>query len=567
MTQQREHTEVLSVSQVAVHLRELLESNPFLGDLWIVGEVSNRRASTSGHTYFTLKDSKAALNCILFRGHGVSTAGLLENGKTVRAHGRMSFYEPRGSTDFMVDRVLPEGEGELARELERLKARLAAEGLFEESRKRPLPPFPQVIGVVTSPNGAAWQDIQNVLRRRYPLAELLLSPTQVQGLDAAPSIAAALARMDAAGRADVVILARGGGSLEDLWPFNEEEVARAIFRSRSPLVSGVGHETDFTIADYVADRRAPTPSAAAELTTPDGAILRQTAQDWLERSYRGAMRVVADYQDETAALSRRLELGLPDLNGWKRRVDDLGDAVRLRFRNRLRLARVEVAGLESRLRTLDPAATLRRGFAVVQGGDNGPVITAAGQVTAGQALTITVTDGIIPAAVTDGATPPPAAAVSVAAESNAARYEVAAEPNAAPAATDESDSDPDFATESAAIPAATAESAAIPADAAESAADPAAATESADIPAAAAEPAATDESATIPTAAAESAADPDFAAEFESDSSDSAPESPGPDLDPELAEPPPSSSLTWEPPRPSRRRGRPVEPPGMERLF
>ena len=540
MTQQREHTEVLSVSQVAVHLRELLESNPFLGDLWIVGEVSNRRASTSGHTYFTLKDSKAALNCILFRGHGVSAAGLLENGKTVRAHGRMSFYEPRGSTDFMVDRVMPEGEGELARELERLKARLAAEGLFEESRKRPLPAFPQVIGVVTSPNGAAWQDIQNVLRRRYPLAELLLSPTQVQGLDAAPSIAAALSRLDAAGRAEVVILARGGGSLEDLWPFNEEEVARAIFRSRSPVVSGVGHETDFTLADYVADRRAPTPSAAAELTTPDGAILRQTAQDWLERSYRGALRVVADYQEETAALSRRLELGLPDLNGWKRRVDDLGDAVRLRFRNRLRLARVEVAGLESRLRTLDPAATLRRGFAVVQGGDNGPVITAAGQVSAGQALTITVSDGIIPAAVTDGATPPPAAAVSVTAEPNAARYEVATE-SAAPVDADES----------AATPAAAAEPAAIPAAAAE----PAAAT------------AADDEPAAIPAAAAESAADPDLAAEFESDSTESPPAPPGPDLDPELAEPPPSSSLTWEPPRPTRRRGRPVEPPGMERLF
>ena len=540
MTQQREHTEVLSVSQVAVHLRELLESNPFLGDLWIVGEVSNRRASTSGHTYFTLKDSKAALNCILFRGHGVSAAGLLENGKTVRAHGRMSFYEPRGSTDFMVDRVLPEGEGELARELERLKARLSAEGLFEESRKRPLPAFPQVIGVVTSPNGAAWQDIQNVLRRRYPLAELLLSPTQVQGLDAAPAIAAALSRLDAAGRAEVVILARGGGSLEDLWPFNEEEVARAIFRSRSPVVSGVGHETDFTIADYVADRRAPTPSAAAELTTPDGAILRQTAQDWLERSYRGALRGVADYQDETAALSRRLELGLPDLNGWKRRVDDLGDAVRLRFRNRLRLARVEVAGLESRLRTLDPAATLRRGFAVVQGGDNGPVITAAGQVAAGQALTITVTDGIIPAAVTDGATPP-AAVVSVAAESNAARYEVAAEPTTIPAATDE--------------PAVTPAAAAEPADI------PAAAPESAAIPAAAAEP------NSIPADAAESAADPDLAAEFESAAAESSPEPPTPDLDPELAEPPPSSSLTWEPPRPSRRRGRPVEPPGMERLF
>ena len=533
MTPQREYTEILTVSQVAVHLRELLESNPFLGDLWIVGEVSNRRASSGGHTYFTLKDSKAALNCILFRSHGFNAAGLLENGKTVRAHGRMSFYEPRGSTDFMVDRVMPEGEGELARELARLKARLAAEGLFEESRKRPLPSFPQVIGVVTSPNGAAWQDIQNVLRRRYPLAELLLSPTQVQGLDAAPAIAAALARLDAAGRADVVILARGGGSLEDLWPFNEEEVARAIFRSRSPVVSGVGHETDFTIADYVADRRAPTPSAAAELTAPDGAALRQTAQDWADRSYRGAMRAVAEYRDETAALSRRLDLGLPDLNGWKRRVDDLSDGVSLSFRNRLQLARVEVAGLESRLRTLDPAATLRRGFAVVQDSDNGQVITAADQVAAGLAVTITVADGIIPAAVTAGATPPPAAA-DIAAEAAAAPY-IIAESKAAPEPP-APDLDPSLETETATAPAA-AETATAP-----------------EPPAPDLDPSPETETDTIPAAAAETAA---------------APEPPETDLDPELPEPPPS--LTWEPagepPRLARRRGRPTEPPGMERLF
>ena len=419
--------ETYTVSQVAVHLRELLESNDFFNDLWIVGEVSNRRASTSGHTYFTLKDSKAALNCVLFRGNAAGSAALLENGKTVRAHGRMSFYEPRGSIDFMVDRVLPEGEGELARELERLKSQLEQEGLFAESRKRPLPPFPQVIGVVTSPNGAAWQDIQNVLRRRYPLASLLLSPTLVQGLDAAPAIAAALSRLATDGRADVIILARGGGSLEDLWPFNEEAVARAIYRSPIPVVSGVGHETDYTIADYVADRRAPTPSAAAELTVPDGAALRQTVQDWADHLYRASMRAVADYQGEVASLSRRLELGLPDLDGWKRRVDDLGDAVNSSFRNRLRLARVEVAALESRLRTLDPAATLRRGFAVVQSGDRGPVITAPGQVNPGTALTITVADGIIPAAVTDSIIPDaatPTAAPSAARQSN--------QPDAAP---------------------------------------------------------------------------------------------------------------------------------------
>ena len=386
---------VLTVSQVAVHLRELLESNLFLSDLWIVGEVSNLRASSSGHSYFTLKDSVASLNCVLFRGQG--GAGILENGKSVRAHGRMSFYEPRGSTDFMVDRVIPEGEGALAQELERLKARLAQEGLFEESRKRPLPQFPEIIGVVTSPTGAAWQDIQNVIRRRYPLARLLLSPTQVQGLDAAPQIAAALARLDADGSSDVILVARGGGSLEDLWPFNEETVARAIFGCRIPVVSGVGHETDFTIADYVADRRAPTPSAAAELVAPDAVILRQTIQSWTEQIHRGALRAVEAGKAEVGNLSRRLESNLPDLDNLKRHVDDLAETLSGNFKGRLQLARLEVDGLESRLRTLDPAATLRRGFAVVQHAGTGQVISAIGQISDGDALTITVSDGTFPA--------------------------------------------------------------------------------------------------------------------------------------------------------------------------
>ncbi|MDE2937967.1 MAG: exodeoxyribonuclease VII large subunit [Chloroflexota bacterium] len=399
---------VLTVSQVAVHLRELLESNPFLSDLWIVGEVSNLRASSSGHSYFTLKDSSASLNCVLFRGHG--GAGMLENGKSVRAHGRMSFYEPRGSTDFMVDRVLPEGEGALAQELERLKDRLGQEGLFEESRKRPLPQFPEVIGVVTSPSGAAWQDIQNVVRRRYPLARLLLSPTQVQGLEAAPQISDALDRLDSDGSSDVIIVARGGGSLEDLWPFNEEIVARAIFRNRIPVVSGVGHETDFTIADYVADRRAPTPSAAAELVVPDGSILRQTVQAWTERAWRGALRSVESSRGDVANLARRLESGLPDVDHLKRQVDDLAESLGGSFRGRLRLARLEVDGLEGRLRTLDPAATLRRGFAMVQRGDTGQVVSTMAQVSDGEPLTITVADGSFPATVGDGTISPPATA-------------------------------------------------------------------------------------------------------------------------------------------------------------
>ena len=251
--------------------------------------------------------------------------------------------------------------------------------------------------MVTSPTGAAWQDIQNVVRRRYPLARLLLSPTQVQGLDAAPQIADALDRLDVDGSSDVIIVARGGGSLEDLWPFNEEIVARAIFRNRIPVVSGVGHETDFTIADYVADRRAPTPSAAAELVVPDGAILRQTVLSWTERAWRGALRAVESSRGDVANLERRLESGLPDLDHLKRQVDDLAESLGGNFQGRLRLARLEVTGLEGRLRTLDPAATLRRGFAMVQRADTGQVVSAVGQVGDGESLTITVTDGTFPA--------------------------------------------------------------------------------------------------------------------------------------------------------------------------
>ena len=406
----QQQPDVCTVSEVTTHLKELLESSSFLSDLWIVGEVSNLRISPAGHAYFTLKDNNSSLNCVLFRGQ--SGAEILENGKSVLTHGRMSFYEPRGSTDFMVDRVLPEGEGELARELERLKAQLELEGLFEESRKRPLPRYPQVVGVVTSPTGAAYQDIQNVIRRRYPLVTLLLSPTQVQGLDAAPSIAAAINRLDRDGSSDVIILARGGGSLEDLWPFNEEVVARAIFRSRIPIVSGVGHETDFTIADSVADRRAPTPSAAAELVVPDGRALRQAVDDWADRAYRGALQPVAASRGEVGNLARRLETGLPDLDRLKRRIDDLGDAISNSLRNRLRLSRVELDGLAGRLRTLDPAATLRRGFAVAQRSDTGQVITGAGQVADGDVLTITVADGSFPATAGNGAIPGKASAAS-----------------------------------------------------------------------------------------------------------------------------------------------------------
>ena len=392
---------VYTVSQVATHLRQSLESDPLLSDLWVVGEVSNVRVSSSGHSYFTIKDDQSVLNCVMFLGQ--PGAEIRADGAAVSAHGKVTFYAPRGSTDFMVDLAMPEGVGELSLELERLRLRLEAEGLFEASRKRPLPEFPQVIGVVTSPAGSVFHDIENVIRRRYPLVELLLSPTPVQGSDAAPMIAAALELVDRDGRADVIIIARGGGSLEELGPFNDEIVARAIYACKTPVVSAIGHETDFTIADYVADLRTPTPSAAAELAVPDRDQLRWRLAE-LAGSYQRAISYqLEDKRAAVANLLRRMDLGLPNLETLRRRVDDLARAVQTGATGRMALARSRIEGLELRLRALDPKATLARGFSVVENLASSQVVTKTAQVAAGDPLAITVADGQIPA--TAGATP------------------------------------------------------------------------------------------------------------------------------------------------------------------
>jgi exodeoxyribonuclease VII large subunit len=297
----------------------------------------------------------------------------------------------------MIDLAMPEGVGELALELERLKQKLAAEGLFETSRKRPLPRFPKRVGVVTSPTGAVFHDIQNVLQRRYPLAELVLSPTIVQGQEAAPRIAAALELLDRNGGCDVIIVGRGGGSLEDLWPFNEEVVARSIYACKTPVVSAVGHETDETIADYVADVRAPTPSAAAELVVPDGYVLRQNLAMAAATLHRLLNGLTSQRRSDLVALARRMETGLPDTQTLRRRVDDIGQLVQRASERLVQDGKTQVEGLSLRLRALDPAATLDRGFSIVELPDSGQVVTSAKQVSVGDALAITVADGSLAA--------------------------------------------------------------------------------------------------------------------------------------------------------------------------
>ena len=384
-----------TVSQVTAEIKELLEGNPFLADLWIEGEISNLSIASSGHAYFNLKDQQSVLQAVMFRNRrGIE---LLANGVSVAVHCRVTFYEPRGTLNVSVDVVAPQGLGELALELERLKERLSAEGLFDTARKRPLPAFPKVVGVVTSPTGAVYQDIQNVLSRRYPLATLVLSPAMVQGQQAKESIAQALGRLDEEGECDVIIVARGGGSLEDLWAFNEEVVARAIFACRTPVVSAVGHETDETLSDYVADVRAPTPSAAAELVAPDVRDLKATV---IHLAAMMGRRIGAHLEMERSAVERtrrQMEIALPDVGTLRRRIDDQSRIASAAVDSLARQRRLQVDGLYQRLRGLDPQGTLSRGFAIVEHVDTATALTSIQQVHPGDALNITVADGTFPA--------------------------------------------------------------------------------------------------------------------------------------------------------------------------
>ncbi|HEU0168298.1 MAG TPA: exodeoxyribonuclease VII large subunit, partial [Chloroflexota bacterium] len=270
---------ILKVEQLVHFVRELFESNTLLQDLWVQGQISNVTRSPQGHYYFSLKDKDTQVNCVLFR-QAMDLAPVAPmNGMAAIVHGRVTVYESRGVFQLVADLIQPEGVGALHLQFEQLKQRLTREGLFDQRRKRPLPPWPRRIGVVTSPTGAVFHDIVNVVRRKYPACHLVLAPAYVSGDQAAPSIVAALRALNESRLVQIVILARGGGSLEELWPFNDERVARAIFGSRVPVVSAVGHETDTTIADLVADVRAPTPSVAAELAVPDLAAEMQKLRD------------------------------------------------------------------------------------------------------------------------------------------------------------------------------------------------------------------------------------------------------------------------------------------------
>jgi exodeoxyribonuclease VII large subunit len=393
---------VLSVSQVSRYLKELLETDEVLQDVWVRGEISGCRMYPSGHCYFTLKDAEAQLPCVFFKNARVrSAAPELRDGMAIAANGRISLYERDGKLQLYVEDVELIGEGALFLRFEQLKARLAAEGLFDASRKRPIPPSPSVIGIVTSPQAAALRDMLRVLRTRYPLARVILSPALVQGAEAPAAIAEALDLLNEHGEAEVVILGRGGGSIEELWAFNEEVVARAIARSRIPVISGVGHETDFTIADFVADYRASTPTAAAAAAVPDIAEWRAHVLE-LQQQLTEFIEAFLGVQREQLERTRRELLRLDpryQLERLQQRLDDTSALLQARMQHILSLRGERLRGVALRLQSLSPLLTIARGYAIVRRDADQTVITSEQQVQPGDELTIQVTDGHIHAVV------------------------------------------------------------------------------------------------------------------------------------------------------------------------
>jgi exodeoxyribonuclease VII large subunit len=383
-----------SVVEITRHIRSLLDEESQLQNIWVYGEVSNCRRPGSGHLYFKIKDRSASLSCVMWNSKVMQQPFIPRDGDAVQVHGSISVFEADGVYQLYADRIIPTGEGILYQEFARLKARLEAEGLFAAELKRPIPRWPKRIGVVTSRSGAALRDILNTLRRRCAWVEVILSPAAVQGNDAPDEIAAALRALDEEVHPDVILMARGGGSIEDLWAFNAEKVARAIRQCSVPVICGIGHETDFTLADFSADLRAATPTAAAELATPDQEELRSDLVE-LERRLRSVVRSSLAEQrwrlDEAQNRLQRLS-PLRRLRSDRQQLDNLERRGAAAFQHLLSLQRANLKGIEQRLEALSPQAVLRRGYAIVTS-PSGGLVRSAAQALPRQTLKVRVSDG------------------------------------------------------------------------------------------------------------------------------------------------------------------------------
>jgi len=390
---------LLSVARLVALLRETVEDN--FVQVLVEGEISNYARPASGHAYFTLKDDKAQLRAVMFRPYNRLLRFVPENGMQVICGGRISLYEPRGELQMVVETMEPKGLGGLQVAFAQLKERLEGEGLFAPQRKRPLPGFPRCIGVVTSASGAAIHDILNVLRRRLTGVRIILRPAQVQGRGAAADIADGIAELNQQGEADVLIVGRGGGSLEDLWAFNEEVVARAIYASRIPVISAVGHETDVTIADMVADLRAPTPSAAAEMVAKSRLEL-EGHLDHLGMRLASQMRSRLNLLEARVdGLAQRLRSPVEDLQQRRRRIDELEQRLQKQMVREVTARHEKLGALTGRLDALSPLGVLKRGYAIVMHAESGAAVRRAEDVAPGDSLHIRLKKGHLQARVTD----------------------------------------------------------------------------------------------------------------------------------------------------------------------
>ena len=391
-----------SVSDLNAYIRALLESNENLMDIWVAGEVSNLSKPRSGHIYFTLKDMDASVRCVIWRVHANRLAGAFSDGMCVEVHGYVSVYEGGGQYQLYVDGIRAMGEGRLYQEFLLLKDKLAAEGIFEDKRKRPIPPQPKLIGIVTSPTAAALQDMLKSLLSRFPMVDVVLSPASVQGEAAPEEIVKALERLNKFIHPDVILIGRGGGSLEDLWAFNDEQVVRAVAASEAPVISGVGHETDFTLTDFAADLRAPTPTGAAVMAVPDISDINTLLNGWNLLLEQTMVNLLEQQRFRLIERKNGLDILSP---GWqiKQRMQRL-DNSSLRmdfFVNRYFLQqRQQLELTEEKIISYDPRHVLGRGYALVEDKD-GSVITTIKRVQLGREISVHVSDGTISADVTE----------------------------------------------------------------------------------------------------------------------------------------------------------------------
>ena len=391
--------QTLSVTQLNEYLKMVLDGDRVLSNVFVRGEISNFKLYSSGHAYFTLKDDAGQLKSVIFRSYCSRLIFKPEDGMRVIAHGRVSVYESSGQYQLYVDDLQPDGAGSLAMRFEQLKRKLAAEGLFDESRKRPLPPMPRRIGVITSPSGAAVHDIINVLGRRFPAAEMILYPSEVQGAQAPAQLISGVEFFSMTGLVDVIILGRGGGSAEDLWAFNDEYLARAVASCTVPVISAVGHESDFTICDFVADRRAPTPSAAAELAVPDmGEILRSlnAARTGLQLLMQKRIAQEKRYLGQLTA-SRVFTRPEQMLDNFRMRLDEKETNLNRAIGQKLLQKQQITASVAGKLEALNPLSILSRGYATVS--REGLSITSVKQIKENDALDIRMADGSVTATV------------------------------------------------------------------------------------------------------------------------------------------------------------------------